>query len=49
MWSALEIVRDPFSGAGSGKVAVTATALLSEVYAPFGQSQIKEINPKLNA
>ena len=49
VWSALEIVRDPFSGAGSGKVSVTATALLSEVYVPFGVAQVKEINPKLNA
>ena len=49
VWSALEIVRDPFSAAGSGKVTLTATALVSQVYVPHGQSQIKEINPKLNA
>ena len=49
VWSALEIIRDPFSAAGAGKVTLTATALVSEVYIPHGQSQVKEINPKLNA
>jgi len=27
VWNALEIIRDPYSGAGSGKVTITATAL----------------------
>ena len=49
VWNALEIVRDPYSGAGAGKVTLTATALVSEVYIPHGTSQVKEINPKLNA
>ena len=49
VWNALEIVRDPFSGAGSGKVVLTATALVSEVYIPHTTSQVKEINPKLVA
>ena len=29
VWNALEIVRDPYSGAGAGKVTLTATALVS--------------------
>ena len=49
VWNALEIVRDPYSGAGAGKVTLTATALVSEVYVPHGTSQVVEINPKLNA
>ena len=49
VWNALEIVRDPYSGAGAGKVTLTATALVSEVYIPHGTSQVVEINPKLNA
>ena len=49
VWSALEIVRDPYSGAGAGKVTLTATALVSEVYIPHTTSQAKEINPKLVA
>ena len=49
VWNALEIVRDPYSGAGAGKVTLTATALVSEVYIPHGTSQVKEINPKLVA
>ena len=49
VWSALEIVRDPYSGAGAGKVTITATALVSEVYIPHTTSQVKEIHPKLVA
>ena len=49
VWNALEIVRDPFSAAGEGKVTLTATALVSEVYIPHSTSQVKEINPKLVA
>ena len=49
VWNALEIIRDPYSGAGTGKIVLTATALVSEVYAPHGTSQIKEIHPKLVA
>ena len=47
VWSALEVVRDPFSGAGAGKVTLTATALVSEVYIPHTTSQAKQIHPKL--
>ena len=49
VWNALEIIRDPFSAAGAGKVTLTATALVSEVYIPHTTSQVKEINPKLVA
>ena len=49
VYSALEIVRDPFSGAGAGKVTLTATALVSEIYVPHGVSQVKEIHPKLTS
>ena len=49
VWNALEIIRDPFSAAGTGKVTVTATALVSEVYVPHTVSQVKEIHPKLLA
>ena len=49
VWNALEIIRDPYSGAGAGKVTLTATALVSEVYIPHTTSQVKEIHPKLVA
>ena len=48
VWSAMQIVRDPFSGAGFGKVTITATALVSPLYVPHGTSQIVEIRPKLS-
>ena len=48
VWNALEIIRDPYSGAGAGKVTLTATALVSPLYIPHGTSQVKEIHPKLS-
>ena len=48
VWSALEIVRDPYSGAGVGKVTITATALVSPLYLPHGTSQAIEVHPKLS-
>ena len=48
VWSSLEIVRDPYSGAGAGKVTITATALVSPLYVPHGVAQVKEVRPKLS-
>ena len=48
VWDAMQIVRDPYSGAGAGKVTITATALVSPLYVPHGTSQIKEVHPKLS-
>ena len=48
VWDAMQIVRDPYSGAGAGKVTITATALVSPLYLPHGTSQAKEIHPKLS-
>ena len=48
VWDALQVIRDPFSGAGAGKVTLTATALVSPLFVPHGTSQIKEIHPKIS-
>ena len=48
VWDAMQIVRDPYSGAGAGKVTITATALVSPLYVPHGTSQTKEVHPKLS-
>ena len=48
VWDALQIVRDPYSGAGVGKVTLTATALVSPLYIPHGTSQVIEVHPKLS-
>ena len=48
VWNAMQIVRDPYSGAGAGKVTITATALVSPLYVPHGTSQVKEVNPKIS-
>ena len=48
VWSALQIIRDPFSGAGVGKVTLIATALVSPLFIPHGTSQAIEVHPKLS-
>ena len=48
VWDAMQIVRDPYSAAGSGKVTITATALVSPLYLPHTRSQVKEVHPKLS-
>ena len=48
VWDAMQIVRDPYSGAGAGKVTITATALVSPLYIPHGVAQVKEVRPKLS-
>ena len=48
VWDAMQIVRDPYSGAGAGKVTITATALVSPLYVPHGVAQVKEVHPKLS-
>ena len=47
VWDAMQIVRDPYSGAGAGKVTITATSLVSPLYIPYGTSQVKEVHPKV--
>ena len=49
VWDAMQIVRDPYSGAGVGKVTITATALVSPLYLPHGTSQAIEVHPKLSS
>ena len=48
VWDAMQLIRDPYSGAGAGKVTITATALVSPLYIPYGTSQVKEVHPKLS-
>ena len=48
VWDSMEVIRDPYSGAGAGKVTITATALVSEIYIPHGVNQVKEVHPKLS-
>ena len=48
VWDAMQIIRDPYSGAGAGKFTLTATALVSPLYVPHGTSQVKEVHPKLS-
>ena len=48
VWDAMQVIRDPYSGAGAGKVTLTATALVSPLYIPHGVAQVKEVRPKLS-
>ena len=48
VWDAMQVVRDPFSGAGAGKVTITATSLVSPLFIPHGTSQVVEVHPKVS-
>ena len=48
VWDAIQIVRDPYSGAAAGKITLTATSLVSPLYIPHGVAQVKEVRPKLS-
>ena len=48
VWNAMQIVRDPYSGAGVGKIVLTATALVSPLFIPHGTAQAIEVHPKLS-
>ena len=48
VWDAMQIVRDPYSGAGVGKIVLTATALVSPLFLPHGTSQAIQVHPKLS-
>ena len=48
VWNSMQIVRDPYSGAGAGKVTITATSLVSPLYIPHSTSQVKEVHPKVS-
>ena len=47
-WASLSLIRDPFSGAGTGKVTVTAVQLVSDPFIPHGVNQVLEINRDLS-
>ena len=47
VWDSMQIVRDPYGGAGAGKVTLTGTTLTSDVYVPHTTAQVKELHPKL--
>ena len=48
VWDTMQIIRDHFSGAGAGKVTITATSLVSPLFIPHGTSQVKEVHPKVS-
>ena len=48
VWDAMQVIRDPYSGAGAGKVTIVATSLVSPLYIPHGASQVIEVRPKLS-
>ena len=39
VWDAMQVIRDPYSGAGAGKITLTATSLVSPLYIPHGVDQ----------
>lgn len=49
VWTALELVVDPFTGAGTGTRVITATALIGSAHIPHSTAQLKILHPKLAA
>ena len=47
-WDSLQLIRDPYSGAGSGKVTMTAIQLVSDPFIPHGVNQVIEVNRDLS-
>ena len=48
VWGSLQMIRNPYSGAGSGKVTVTAVQLVSDPFIPHGVNQAVEVNRDLS-
>ena len=48
VWSSIQLIRDPFSEAGKGRVKVTAVMLIGSPHLPYGQSTIIEVHPKVS-
>ena len=48
MWGGMELISDPYSGAGEGKRTVTAICLVGDPFLPHGQKMLKEVHPKLS-
>ena len=47
-WMGVEIIVDIYSKAGQGIKVCTATTLVGDPHLPYGQSQLKELHPKLS-
>ena len=47
-WNALQMIRDPYTAAGTGKVSVTAFALVSDPFIPHGVNQALEVHRDLS-
>ena len=48
VWRNIRLIRDEFTGAGDGKIVVTALVLVGDPHVPYGVSTIKELHPKLS-
>ena len=49
IWRGVEMIVDPYSGAGTGKRVITAVTLVGAPFIPYGTSQAVEIHPKLSS
>ena len=45
-WGSLQLIRDPYSGAGGGKVTVTAVQLVSDPFIPYGVESGSRSQPR---
>ena len=49
IWQNVQLVRDPYTGAGKGEITLTVYLLAGSPHLPYGTSTIKEIHPKIKA
>ena len=49
VWSNMELIVDPYSGAAKGQRIITLTSLVGDVHLPYGNSTVKQIHPQILA
>lgn len=47
VWSGMDLIVNPYSGAGEGKRTITVTALVGDPFVPHGTDQVVELHPKI--
>ena len=49
VWSNMELLVDPYSGAAKGTRVIVVTTLVSDPHLPYGTSTVKEVHPQIVA
>ena len=49
VWSNMELIVDPYSGAAKGQRVITVTTITSDPHLPYGTDTVKEVHPQIVA